>query len=146
MRLNIVVHTDSVCSRSSSLSSLLLITDLLYCVFFYLPRKRNKKATLGGWCQSAVYWTPTINKNASVNIYKSLYYFMLFGVHYTDYISISCPEESGWNLCHNAYKLSSNTIETISTAAPDSLNAFLAQTKFVTSEWERKINRTSVYL
>ena len=29
-----MVHTDSVCSRSSSISFLLLITNCLYCVFF----------------------------------------------------------------------------------------------------------------
>ena len=96
MRLNFAVHTDSVCSRSSSLSFLLLIPNSLYFVFFFfiLPRNRNKKATLDGWCQSEVCWTPAINKNVNVNIYKSFYYFMLFGVQYTDYISVSGPEES----------------------------------------------------
>ena len=36
MRLNSAVQTDSVCNRGSSLSFLHLITNSLYCVFFFL--------------------------------------------------------------------------------------------------------------
>ena len=92
---------------------------------------------------------------------------MLFGVQYTDYISVSGPEESSWNVCHNADKISQNIlfkirqptlfmslsfsscdfiIESFLTATADRLSAFLAETKFVTSKWEIKINYTSVYL
>lgn len=135
--------------------------------FFILPGKRNKKANLDGWCQSEVHWTPAINKNVKVSIYKTVYYFMLFGVQYIDYVSVSGPEESSRSVCHNADKISSNIlfqirqpislkslsfsscdfiIESISTAAPDRLSAFLAVTNFVTSKLEMKINCTSVYL
>lgn len=162
-----MVHIGSVCSRSSSLSFLLLITNCLYCVFFILPRKRNKKATLGGWCQSKCTGRQPLTKMLTLIFTNNLSSFMPFRVQYTDYISISWPEESGWNVCHNADKISSNilfpirqpaslkslsfsscdcTIESISTAAPDRLNAFLAETKFVTSKRERKINCTSVCL
>ena len=76
---------------------------------------------------------------------------MPFGVQYTDYISISGPEESSWNVCHNSDKISSNVlfqirqptllkplsfsfcdfiIESIRTAAPTGLGAFLVETKF----------------
>jgi hypothetical protein len=93
----LLVHTDSVCSRSSSLLfRILLITNCLYCVFFLLYSEREvRRRTLGGWYRSEVSRTPAINKNININIYKSLYYFMLFGVQYTDYILISCSEESG---------------------------------------------------